>query len=374
MGIGSAPTADGFFGGFEKLLAARADEVAALREKVPPAEPTEKSRQQMAEEMLNTHPPIGVRIAAMESLPDRAQARPHDHRRACALIPDFAKAAAETAEVAYVFGYRERLPWDDLVGRVTTRTQERAANLVYEAAARLAKEPTATLATVAALCEVGRAAELIRSAFPHVDDEEFEATVEVALSTLVRAAVVHAGVARWRVSWSGPAELVTADGEVFGDESFGALLADPDTAADAVARLAERGVDVGATGAVEVDETANMGEVMGGIADMKSAAATYDVLILDTGLVLAERPSETSDSGLSRLDRLQSSGSTAEIIARHRFVPYASMQRAKVSDWITVKATITLADDTLLRLKEQTSSEYLAPKNDEVFKHYLNRV
>jgi Zn-dependent protease with chaperone function len=250
LGWGSdlAPTADGFFGGFEKLLAARADEVAALREKVPPAEPTEKSRQQMAEEMLNTHPPIGVRIAAMESLPDRAQARPYDDRRACALIPDFAKSAAETAEVAYVFGYRERLPWDDLVGRVTTRTQERVANLVYEAAARLAKEPTPTLATVADLCAAGRAAQLIRSAFPHVDDEKFEATVEVALSALVRVSVVRAGVARWRVSWSGPAELVTADGEVFDDEALGALLADPDTAADAVARVAALGVDVGARG------------------------------------------------------------------------------------------------------------------------------
>ncbi len=88
--------------------------------KVPPEEPAEKSRQQMAEEMLNTHPPIGVRIAAMESIPDCAQARPYDDRRACALIPDFAKAAAATAEVAFIFGYRERLEWDELVGRIRT--------------------------------------------------------------------------------------------------------------------------------------------------------------------------------------------------------------------------------------------------------------
>ena len=37
-----APTADGFFGGFEKLLAARADDIDAFRAKVPPEEPAEK--------------------------------------------------------------------------------------------------------------------------------------------------------------------------------------------------------------------------------------------------------------------------------------------------------------------------------------------
>jgi Zn-dependent protease with chaperone function len=148
LGWGSdlAPTADGFFGGFEKLLAARADDIDAFRAKVPPEEPAEKTRQQIAQEMLNTHPPIGERIAAMESIPDRAQPTPYDGRSACALIPDFATAAAGTAEVAYVFGHRERLEWDDLIGRVLTTTDQSTANAIYKAAIRLTKESPSSLA------------------------------------------------------------------------------------------------------------------------------------------------------------------------------------------------------------------------------------
>jgi Zn-dependent protease with chaperone function len=117
-GLDLAPTADGFFGGFEKLLAARTAELDALRAKALPEEPAEKSVKEIAQELLDSHPPIAVRIAAMETLPDRAEARPNDGRRACTLIPDFAKAASATAEESYVFGYRERLEWDDLCGRV----------------------------------------------------------------------------------------------------------------------------------------------------------------------------------------------------------------------------------------------------------------
>lgn len=372
-GLDLAPTADGFFGGFEKLLAARADEVDAVRKKVPLAEPAEKSRQQIAAEMLNTHPPLGVRIAAMESLPDGAEARPHDARRACALIPDFGKAAAATAEVVYVFGYRERVEWDELVGRVATRGDQGTANAVYAAAARLVNEPTAGLTTVVALSRAGRATELVRAALPEVDDEQIGETVSTVFNALVRAAVAQAGVARWRLSWSGPDKLVTDSGEFFDDESLGGQLADADSAADAADRLAALGVDVGAVGIIAISETGSAGQILGGIADMKSAVATYDVLILDSGLVLAERPGETSDSGTSRLDRLQNSGSTDEIIAHHRFVPYASMVRTKVSGWTTAKANITLADGTTLVLKERWSSEYLAPKNDETFKACLKQ-
>ena len=78
--------------------------------------------------------------------------------------------------------------------------------------------------------------------------------------------------------------------------------------------------------------------------------------------------------GRARLETLVSSGSVAEIAARHRFVPYESMASAKASGWLTVTATITLRDGTRLRLNEQMSSEYLTKDNSEVFKHYLARA
>ncbi len=373
-GYDLAPTAEDFFGGFEKLLTVRAADVDALRVSGPREEPAEKSTKELAMELLNTHPPIAVRIAAMETLPDRTDARPDDGRRACALIPDFAKIAAATAEESYVFGYRERLQWDDLVGRVATMGDQYTANAVYKSAAWLANEPTATLGTVVALSEAGRAQNLVRLAFPDVADGELEETVKIVFSSLVRAAIVHTGAARWRASWSGTAELVQADGEVLDDEHLGAQLADASTAAEAADRLGALGVDIDAVGALDAPEPANAGNVLGGISDMESDGARYDVLILDTGLVLAEVPSETAERGVTRLDLLQRSSSTAGIIARHRFVPYASMDSAKVSGTVIVKATIVFDDGTTLRLKERTSSEYLAPKNEEVFKYQLTHL
>jgi hypothetical protein len=133
-------------------------------------------------------------------------------------------------------------------------------------------------------------------------------------------------------------------------------------------------VDIDAVGALDVAHTANAGKVLGGISDMESDGARYDVLILDTGLVLAEVPGDTAERGFTRLDLLQRSSSTAGLVARHRFVPYASMDRAKVSGTVTVKATIAFEDGTTLRLKERTSSEYLAPKNEEIFKHQLTHL
>ena len=57
------------------------------------------------------------------------------------------------------------------------------------------------------------------------------------------------------------------------------------------------GVDVTAAGPDSATATADVGEVVGGIADMKADKATYDVLILDNGLILAEKPREPEYGG-----------------------------------------------------------------------------
>ena len=237
-GFGLMPTADGFFGGFGRLLAARADELDALRDK---ALPTEGSP-------MDTHPTTAERIAAMETQPDRTDRRPDDDRPASALLPAFATAAAATAEKSYQFGDCELLEWDDLIARACEMDDQRAANIVYEAAARLAKEPKATLATVAALSEAGRAAELIDACESHFYGMPRKEFATEMFAILVRTAAVHSGAARWRMSWSGPTELVGADGEKFDTESVTALLADAKTAGDAATRLTALGVDPTAVG------------------------------------------------------------------------------------------------------------------------------
>ena len=233
----------------------------------------------------------------------------------------------------------------------------------------MAGEPEATLGTVIALAENDRSATLVRAVAAELNRPYEEIATEV-FAVLVRAAVVQARAARWRLSWSGPFELVTADGETFDAGPIAALLADAKTASDAAARLTALGVDVSAAGPDAMTASAHIGEIVGGMSDMRTNGTTYDVLVLDTGLILAEKPPGSGGS----LSALTQSGSVAEIAARHRFVPYDSIASAEVSGWFTVKAIVTLNDGTTLRLKEQLSSERMKEDSNEVFKNHLARA
>ena len=91
--------------------------------------------------------------------------------------------------MAYVFGHRERLEWDDLIGRVLTTMDQSTANAIYKAAIRLTKESSSSLATVVALSNAGRGVELM-NAFPDVTEGNFDEAVPRLFNTLVRAAAV----------------------------------------------------------------------------------------------------------------------------------------------------------------------------------------
>lgn len=356
-----APTADGFFDGFQWWLAANADDLDAMREQPLPAMGP-----------LGTHPPTAERIVAIEALPD-CPGPPHDDRRASALIPAFRRAAAATAEKSYVFGYRDRLEWDDLAGRVASLHDDRTANAVYRVAARLAKQHAPTLGMVVELSEAGGAAELVKSVAG--SDKPFSEAATDIFSSLVRSAVVHCGAGRWRMSWArGYPELATFSGDIVDAESIAALLADATAAPEAAARLTALGVDLAAARPVPETATAFAGEIVGGIADMRADETSYDVLVLDTGLILAEKPHEDAQGGGGRLNTLFQSGSAAAIAARHRFVRYDSMASAKVSDCLSVRATITLHDGTRLHLKARLFSDYLFEGSDKVLTKYVSRV
>jgi hypothetical protein len=115
-------------------------------------------------------------------------------------------------------------------------------------------------------------------------NRRYEEIAMEVFAVLVRAAVLQAGGARWRISWSGPFELVTADGETFDADTVATLLADAKTAAAAAARLTALGVDIDAAGPVAVTASADIGEILGGISEMRTDETTYDVLVVDTGL------------------------------------------------------------------------------------------
>ena len=213
-----APTAEEFFGGFERLLAARVQERADIRRGLEL--PTEGS-------MLDSHPPTAERVADMEELPDRIPPLPDDDRPGSALISAFTRLAAVTAEETFVFGSRDRLDWDELANRVFSRNDEVTADTLYTAAARLSGEQPATLSTIVELSADGRTKSLITAVSSTLSDD----VVSSWFKPLVREAAVRAGVARWRMPWSRQGELVTQDGKVFDEEPLAADLAAAGTAA-----------------------------------------------------------------------------------------------------------------------------------------------
>ena len=358
-GMDLAPTADEFFGGFQRLLAGRVDERADIRRELEL--PTEGS-------MLDSHPPTAERVAVMEELPDRIPPLPDDDRPASALISAFTRLATETAEETFVFGYRERLDWDDLANRVFSRNDQRAADAIFAAAARLSGQHPATLNTIVELSAAGRTKNLITAVASTLSD----GVVSSWFNALVRDAVVRAGAARWRMSWSGPGKLVTPDGEIFHEAPLAADLALAATAGEAAARLTGLGVDLLAVRTTPPDPGLQAGDVVAGFSDMKSGDASYDVLVLEKGLLLADIPNMPELPGFSRLDALARGSSVAAMVARHRFVPFESVASAKVRDWFGVTATIELRDGTTLRLKEPMAAQRWTEDSGEVFKNHLN--
>ncbi|AJF66982.1 M48 family metallopeptidase [Streptomyces vietnamensis] len=211
--FGLLPARGEVFGGVRHLLAARADELAGLREEIPdePASP------------YDSHPPAAERVARVEALPDDGRAA-EDSGPALGLLasPEAALAAIEDATLAPEAQRMRRLDWPDLVhesmsARVAQGTEElrTAAHAVtgapwaaplpalldaidagsaWEIADRLPKSEEAAAATGRAAREFARPA------------------LRRGLSALVTDELLRSGRARWELSWTGPATLTLPDG------------------------------------------------------------------------------------------------------------------------------------------------------------------
>ncbi|MFJ9781698.1 M48 family metalloprotease [Amycolatopsis sp. NPDC101161] len=208
--------------GFQLLLAdtERAEELDRIRRN-PPDE--EASR-------YDTHPPTPARIAALEARPE-VPARPDGAHPASEVLRDPVATldAVLTDGLSPEAKAKGRLDWDALVNVGLRHTGARFA------AGILAGR---TLAEALDLIDAGRAAELAdpeskppASAGPRAKREFLATSVRERLSVVVTPALAEAGVLRWKLSWSGPPELVF-------DEPYGtdlptaldaAAAADPDT-------------------------------------------------------------------------------------------------------------------------------------------------
>lgn len=344
---GVAPTAEGFFGGFGALLAARTDELDRIRAEAPPAKAS----------WSDTHPPIAARVALMEREPDVDL--PRDTRPATSLVPGFETRAARLADEVVNWGDRRRVGWDELTAAAVGAEEQRAADTAYRAAARLAGVPTGTLGTVLDLLAAGRGPELAAQLGLRPEDERGTAPLlrEVVL-TVLRASAVQAGAARWQHSWSGPAGLVAPDGSAVDLGPVADLAMDPARTTTARTHLAALGVDVTAAGQASERATAHGAQVITALGNVSVDGESRDVVVLDRGLVIAPCP-KRKDGAKARLADLVSSTPPIDLAGRHRFVPFEDVADAVIRKRTPLAADLVLHDGRTVTLKEAWTGENL---------------
>lgn len=354
---GLAPTAKDILSGFPKLVAARAEEIATLSD-----DDTDRSS------VWDSHPSTRRRVESMGRLPQVAV--DVDPRPATDLVPGLDDLAPRVAEASIRFGDRERLGWEELVERSVAAAGQREADRVYRGVARVTGRPGAGLTDLLDAVETGRLDELSADLIGNAPAEQRRQLWESWAWEILSSAAVRSGAARWAMSWSGPAALVGADGEPLGLRALVPLVLDPAGVAEARERLAALGVDLASAGPVETTASAAGAEIMGGVANVLVDGSHHDVILLDTGLVLARAPKKTDD-GKRRLVELASSGTVTELAARHTFLAYEEIRVATVRRPIPIHAELALHDGRTITLKGKWSSDTLT---DDSLEHLAGRV
>ncbi|MEV4542922.1 M48 family metallopeptidase [Micromonospora echinaurantiaca] len=352
---------DDLFGGFAQLLHGRREEIAGLRENLPDDEPSR----------WDTHPPVGVRIAAMDGLP--AAAVTSDDRPAAVLLADIGAAGRQLQGIVVDHGGRQVLPWAEFTAAAVAAGVQGEADHIYRAAGRFTGAAEPGLATVLDLVRTSRLGEFAEQFFADATRREAAQRFAGPMETLLDNAAVRAGRARWELSWTGPARLVGADGEPWDLAEIAKLAVSVQTVDEAVIRLRELGVDPTAATVVQRRVSGRDADLVGALANIKIDGVEHDVLVLDRGLVLIANPGKASQ-GEKRLRALVGSVPMAELAATHTFLPYEEMTSAEVKREIPLKATLTLHDGRRLAMQELFASELLEKRSRDTLLAVFQRI
>jgi Zn-dependent protease with chaperone function len=262
---------------FPRLLSARSGELSRIRAEGEPEQ--ESSR-------WDSHPPTAQRLAAIAAEP--GPQAPPDLRPASVLVDDFEAAAAQLESQAFDLGGSSRLPFEQYTAAAAQALRQRAADVLYRAADRVAGGRGAGLAAVLDLVEGGRTGELQRALTRpavHGDQDALAEGLRHYLTAAIQVALVDAGAARWRHSWTEPVALVDRAGEPVPAERVADVVVAGKVAA-ARDWLRRAGVDPSAATARQASATAVGAEVVGGIVNLVADGRRSDLLVLSTGLLL----------------------------------------------------------------------------------------
>ncbi|SBT51038.1 M48 family metallopeptidase [Micromonospora narathiwatensis] len=353
---------DDLFGGFAQLLDARRNEIDELRENAPERKPSR----------WDTHPPIGVRVAAMVETPAATEARPDD-RPASIVLADVAGAGRQLQSLVVEHGSRRILPWPEFVAEWMAASTQQRADGIYRAAGRFTGTATSGLPTVLDLVRAGRLGEFAAQFFPDATSQEAATAFAGPMETLLDNASIRSGRARWQLSWSGPARLVGPAGEPWDLAEIAKLAVSPETLDEALARLAERGVDPAQATVVQARASARNADLIGGLANIKIDGREHDVLVLDNGLVLIPDPGKSSE-GEKRLTALVGAEPVGEVAARYPYLPYEEITSVEVRREVPLKATLTLFDGRVVQVQELMASEFLEKHSRDTLLRVFERI
>ncbi len=400
---------DDLFGGFLRVLAARADDVAVLRARDPgtPA-------------AWDTHPPVTERLAALTAMPIVAQRAPAEDARTLvgagvaaagdsasttasesatasgkattpepdegsgpaaevgpsSRVPETAPAVAEWGTpagdlvpdlpglgralqgVAFPAQGRTTVDWDTFFGAARTVEMQREADTALATISRAAGVPVATAADVLDLAADGRLHKAAEAVFAGLPADETAGRVAELVTLLLALAALRSGAARWRHSWTGNAELIAADGAYLDLGGLAALASDPATVATTRERLAELRIDPAAVAAADTARTRP--EVVGGVVNLLVDGTRTDLLIVDTGLFLVPAlPRSQNGSAKRRLAQFAAADvpQRDETAPGSRFVLFADIagaSRTKRKSW-----DLRLRDGATLSVRAALDSDEL---------------
>ena len=309
---------DNLYEGFAGYLQAHRAQLAELRVKAL----------QDKGKLWDTHPSLSERISLIERTPDP----PEPAAGPAALVKDAGELGRVLTPHVVPHVNCEVLPWEEFV-------------------------------SAAATAQVAKAARRVRR-------EELRDATDAEIVMVLAHAALESGVANWRCSWTGPAELVGDDGEPLPLPELARLV----RRSKADSRLRELGIRLD-TEREGPENPAGL-RILGGVGNVKTEArhfaAEADLLILNTGLVLLPTTRD-SDEGNIRLRALINRMPLEQITRSHRYVPLESISRATVTREIPFRISLALHGGETVTLRESWTGDRLTEDSSSVLLELLSR-
>ncbi|WP_246001661.1 M48 family metallopeptidase [Allorhizocola rhizosphaerae] len=353
---------DNVFGRFGALVAARQDELVRLRAEVPA---------QQKGGVWDTHPPLGVRIAAIQALPESNVG--NDPRPATELLPDIEMIGRMLHQMVVQTDGRTVLPWDDFTAATLTARLQAQADSIFRELSRRLGQPNMGLPQVIAALDAGRAGEMGEPFFPNATRREAAARFAEPLTVLLDLAAVRSGRAFWKTSMAANTMLVGPDGGELDLSEIASLAVVRDTLPQALAKLAGMGILIESAAVVEQTATARGADVIAGMANLKVGGQDTDVLVLDNGLIMVGASGD-KDHGRERLIQIINSAPVHELARMHRFLPFEEIRAVNVVKTIPLRAELELHNGQKFELRESWTGEELHKKSREMMLDIFKRI